>query len=262
MKPNRYTVLVIPDPEGSSKRFSFSRKWFLSVLAFSVLILVGLITTTIYMAPRVIDYQKMESKYNELVQDQIQVMELYRDLERLKQMEEVVQRSLGAYLVEQENPEDALTDSFSEEPRFHISYIENIPSVMPVSGYLTQTMIRHTGSWLKNHYGIDIATVEGEPIAAAAGGQVVFSGWTPDLGNLVVIYHGDDYFTYYGHNQLNLVDRHQYVQRGEIIANTGNTGMSSGPHLHFEVWKEGEPVNPLIFFPEYSETNVSVENNG
>lgn len=134
--------------------------------------------------------------------------------------------------------------------------------MMPVEGILTQKMVRHTGSWQKNHYGIDIAVAEGTPVLAAASGQVVFSGWTPDLGNLIVLYHGDDYFTYYGHNQLILVDRYQVIKRGYAIANAGDTGMSTGPHLHFEIWKDGEAVDPLQYFPQYLKINMSRENNG
>ena len=116
--------------------------------------------------------------------------------------------------------------------------------------------------WQKNHYGIDIAVHEGEPVLAAAGGRVIFSGWTYDLGNLIIIYHGDDYFTHYGHNQLNLIQNHGIVKRGDVIALAGSTGISSGPHLHFEIWKDGDAIDPLVFFPEYKERDLSVEENG
>lgn len=82
--------------------------------------------------------------------------------------------------------------------------------------------------------------MSGAPVKASGGGQVVFAGMTTELGNLVVIYHGNNYFTYYGHNELLKVDQYQNVTRGDTIATIGSSGKSSGPHLHFEIWKEGK----------------------
>jgi len=260
MKPSRYTVIIIPDHEGSKKQFSLHRNSLYAGVSIFVLIFSALLISTFYMTPRVLDYNNIKNNYDELIQERTQVLNLYADLERLKQLEVMLQRSLGADFGFDQDQNQEYVDTVTEKSVFRISFTENVPSVLPVKGYVTQTMIRKSGSMLKNHYGIDIAAGEGEPIMAVAGGQVIFSGWTPDLGNLVVIYHGNDYVTYYGHNQLNLVDSHQYVNRGEVIGNIGNTGMSSGPHLHFEIWKEGEPLDPLILFPEYSKTNVSIEN--
>ncbi len=262
MKPRRYSVIVIPDNEDPNKNFSISRRVFWGLVLFLIVLIAGLAATVTYMTPRVLNYDQLNSKYLELVQERTQVQELYRDLERLKQLGTIVQRTLGTDQPGSMTLEKGASAAADSVVGFHISYIENIPSQMPVEGFVTQTLQRHTGSWLTNHYGIDIAVAEGEPVLAAASGQVVFSGWTPDLGNLVVIYHGDDYFTYYGHNQLNLVDRYQFVKRGEVIANVGDTGLSTGPHLHFEVWKEGQPMDPMIFFPEYSKTNVSTGSDG
>ena len=63
----------------------------------------------------------------------------------------------------------------------------------------------------------------------------------------------------YGHNQVNLVEKRDIVKRGDVISLAGNTGISSGPHLHFEVWEGSNPLDPLEFFPEYNEKNLSVE---
>ncbi|MFQ6612987.1 MAG: M23 family metallopeptidase [Fidelibacterota bacterium] len=262
MKPRRYSIIVIPDNEGPNKNFSLSRKLLFTLIIFLILLIGGLTGTVIYMTPRTLNYDQLNSKYDELVRERTQVQELYRNLERLKQLGTIVQRTLGTDQPAVASAGEPIPSGVDSSAGFHISFIENIPSRMPVKGYVTQTLQLHTGSWLTNHYGIDIAVAEGGPVLAAASGQVVFSGWTPDLGNLVVIYHGDDYFTYYGHNQLNFVDRYQFVKRGEVIANVGDTGLSTGPHLHFEVWKDGQPLDPMIFFPEYSKTNVSTKNNG
>ena len=120
-------------------------------------------------------------------------------------------------------------------------------------------MIEKFDDFSKQHLGIDIAVPEQTPILASASGQVIFSGMTENLGNLVVLFHGNEYFTYYGHNASIDAKLHQFVSIGDTIARSGNTGESSGPHLHFEIWKDGEAVNPLSYFPNYNKLNMSVE---
>ncbi|MBN4081016.1 M23 family metallopeptidase [Caldithrix abyssi] len=248
---------MVPDYEGKSRRFSISRTGIILILTAVISIISGMVFSLIYFTPKALDHQRMKNRYDEVIGERTKVLELYRDLERLKQMELVVQKALGTDLGVSESGEGNLIDMMDDEP-IQLGYIENIPSLIPVEGYLTQEMIENHEADIRQHYGVDIAVPTGEPVMASAGGQVVFSGWTPELGNLVVIYHGNDYFTYYGHNELLLVDPHQSVSRGDIIATSGNSGMSSGPHLHFEIWKEGQAVDPLSYFPELNKTNMNV----
>ena len=98
--------------------------------------------------------------------------------------------------------------------------------------------------WGRMHNGIDIAVPSGTPIKAAAEGTVKFSGWNGGYGYLVIIDHGNNVETYYAHNSRNLVDVGQRVDRGQTIARSGNTGNSTGPHLHFEIRHRGRPVDP------------------
>lgn len=97
------------------------------------------------------------------------------------------------------------------------------------------------------HSGIDISVPSGTPVKATADGIVSFSGWSGGSGNLVVIEHGMGYSTFYGHNRSNLVKVGQRVKRGDIIAYSGVTGNATGPHSHYEIWKDGRPVNPMPF---------------
>lgn len=96
----------------------------------------------------------------------------------------------------------------------------------------------------KFHGGIDIAAPSGREIYPINNGRVIFSGLTPGYGNTVVIDHGDGYISKYGHNLTNLVSVGDEVESDQVIALVGNTGKSTGPHLHFEVQHQGKKINP------------------
>lgn len=94
------------------------------------------------------------------------------------------------------------------------------------------------------HSGIDIGVDEGTPVHAADGGVVVYSGWMDGYGYAVVIDHGNGMSTLYGHNSDLAVSEGQTVSKGTVIAYAGSTGNSTGPHVHFEVRINGDPVDP------------------
>jgi len=117
----------------------------------------------------------------------------------------------------------------------------------PVRGKLTSRFGRR-GS--RMHDGIDISAKQGTPIHAATSGTVVYSDHRlSGYGNLVIIRHGNNLFTAYGHNQRNLVTKGQHVKAGAVIARVGQTGRASGPHLHFEVRQGSVAVDPLAYLP-------------
>ena len=95
------------------------------------------------------------------------------------------------------------------------------------------------------HSGIDIGVDEGTPVHAADGGVVVWSGWMGGYGYAVVIDHGNGLSTLYGHNSELSVDEGQSVAKGQVISYAGSTGNSTGPHVHFEVRANGDPVDPM-----------------
>lgn len=99
----------------------------------------------------------------------------------------------------------------------------------------------------KYHSGIDIAVPSGLSILAADSGVVVFAGWNNGYGKMVILDHGSDFSTVYGHCSILQVVRGQTVTKGQTIAQVGSTGLSTGPHLHFEVRKKGVPVNPTTY---------------
>jgi len=105
-------------------------------------------------------------------------------------------------------------------------------------------------SIVATHFGLDVAARESTPVVSTADGIVTFADWDQNLGWLVKIDHGYDMSTRYGHNARLRVDLGQAVRRGQIIALVGNTGRSTAPHLHYEVWKDDVPVDPRGYLPE------------
>ena len=97
------------------------------------------------------------------------------------------------------------------------------------------------------HEGMDFAGAKGSEVIAVANGVVVFAGYRDGYGKMVEISHGKDMRTRYGHHEEVLVHAGQSVKRGDVIARMGSSGRSTGPHEHFEVLKEGRPVNPARY---------------
>jgi murein DD-endopeptidase MepM/ murein hydrolase activator NlpD len=124
------------------------------------------------------------------------------------------------------------------------------PTVWPVRGWVTSRFGYRSspeGTGSKMHGGIDIAAPRGTPVIASGSGNVVFAGYHSGYGNLVVVDHGYGITTRHAHLSRLHVKVGQRVQRGDLLGRVGNTGRSTGPHLHFEVWKDGVPTNPANY---------------
>jgi len=114
--------------------------------------------------------------------------------------------------------------------------------VWPVNGPVTSGF---GWRWGRMHEGIDIAVPNGTPVVSAASGTVIIAGWMGGYGNLVVVDHGNGLSTAYGHNTSIAVGVGQSVAQGQLLAYSGNTGRSTGPHVHFEVRVNGGAVDPF-----------------
>jgi murein DD-endopeptidase MepM/ murein hydrolase activator NlpD len=99
----------------------------------------------------------------------------------------------------------------------------------------------------KLHTGIDISTPKGTNIVAANSGKVIYSGYNGGYGNVVIIDHGGKISTLYAHNSKLLVKVGDEVEKGKVISKAGSTGLSTGPHLHFEVRENGQHVDPMKY---------------
>ncbi len=101
----------------------------------------------------------------------------------------------------------------------------------------------------RRHRGVDIAVPKGTPVSAAATGTTVFAGQQGAYGNIIILCHGNGYETAYAHLDRILTQRGSRVRRGAVIGLVGATGNATGPHLHYEVRKNGVDVNPMPYLP-------------
>ncbi len=126
-----------------------------------------------------------------------------------------------------------------------------MPSIMPTKGWLTSAFARERVHPIlhlaRPHEGIDVSAPMGAEIEAPAAGVVTDVKWEEGYGNMLTLDHGFGLVTRYAHCSKILVVRGQRVKRGQTIARVGSTGLSTGPHLHYEVWVNGKPVNPIKY---------------
>jgi murein DD-endopeptidase MepM/ murein hydrolase activator NlpD len=134
--------------------------------------------------------------------------------------------------------------------RDHAHRLQHTPTIWPVRGHISRGFGKHTDPFtgqLRQHDGLDIVNRVGTAVVATADGKVIQKGWQNDYGWMVVIDHGYGYQTAYGHLDSIVANKGERVQRGQTIATLGNSGRSTGPHLHYEVRVNGSAVNPYRY---------------
>ena len=160
----------------------------------------------------------------------------------------------GAHQIEEANLnyrvsdiDEALREQITEEDRFSIQALDNAKKTSnglllyrPVNGTISNGFNPKGG-----HYGIDIIAPKEDPVKAVLDGTIVFAGFTSNGGNVIHIQHNNNMISVYTHNSALLKKSGDRVKAGESIAFIGDSGeYSEGPHLHFELWENGAPVNP------------------
>lgn len=257
----------------------------LSAVFFGIIALIALIL--IYTPARLllpVSHSDMEQRYGtQIVAIQNQVTALYKELTTLRSYNLQLRKALGEEIspkdssliskqktaeasekeiVEEENssrvagggkfvdvlrqPAATPAGQATPEPtgRTNGKAVENMfPLTLPVNGYVSRGF-----DATNYHYGLDFVSSASSPVLAAADGKIVFAGWTYDDGLMVIMAHDLGYMTVYKHNESLTMSSGATVKRGEVIALLGNTGKtSSGPHLHFEIWKNGTPYDPVNY---------------
>jgi murein DD-endopeptidase MepM/ murein hydrolase activator NlpD len=269
----KITLMILPD-QGSDLRKVQVPRW--AVTLWRPILLIAIVLIAIqalgigFLVFRLSQLHGVKADNEYLMAENAQINRIAAEFKQLMQLNYQIRRSLGANIGLA--PVDSLAPDTSSlgllEPpipagtvvrptstiRETLPHIptwlsqgftsRDVPTFLPVEGFVTQEFFWLDGMPWRNHPGIDIAAAEGTPILASADGLVVFSEWTYRYGNLIILYHRSGYFTLYGHVELRTCQARDWVRQGEPIGLLGNSGVSSAPHLHFEIWKGDEPVNP------------------
>ncbi len=261
------TIMVVPHSRGRVFKVNISAVSLLVLLFLSCVGAVYLVSLSI----RTMDYYAMKNRlsrfskeFNELRSTVVSLKETDRELSRLLSfksknsiLESAPMRDTGSLDIDllkrqvRETIESvAAVKSFMAEQRD--LYLAT-PLGWPVTGSITSGfgLREHpiTGE-RTNHTGVDIRAAMGSSVRATASGIVSFSGWTNGSGYIVVLEHGHGFSTAYAHSKENLVVAGQRVRKGQDIAFSGSSGASTGPHVHYEVWKEGKQVDPSPYLEE------------
>ena len=186
---------------------------------------------------------KLKEKNSDNI-DKITILEMY-DIE-LKEFAEV-EATVATLYKQKIVPVKKVVTTGKVNTSTNISYKKpalNINLIRPMSGTITSRFGAVSSRRVSRHTGLDIAASTGTKIKACAGGTVTFSGYKGSYGYMVVINHGNGVETYYGHCSKLYVKAGQQVKQGDVIAAVGNTGNSTGPHLHLEIRLNGVAYNP------------------
>ncbi len=173
-----------------------------------------------------------------------------------KQTEEAMRQKLNVLedlkriATDQEQLGERLMEYFQDQK----TVLASTPSIWPTRGWITSGFGMRKSPFTGTrsmHSGIDIATKSGSPIVAPADGIVSFSGTKGSFGRVLVLDHGYDYVTFYAHCSKLAKDVGDKVKRGDVVAYVGNSGRSTGPHLHYEVRVSGVATNPIKYILDF-----------
>jgi murein DD-endopeptidase MepM/ murein hydrolase activator NlpD len=251
MKPVRkLTIMIVPDGTQESKTFHLSYRALRALAAVAVLAALALTVMAgswWYLAARAARASELQREVEVMTRDRARVAALVQRLEAIEEQYVRIRDLFGRAQTDAlpdvwlpPTPAPGRTAGSQGQPQVGPS----IPSVWPLTerGFVTQGL--HEGL-AGEHPGLDIAVATDSYIRASGGGTVVDVGEDAVYGRFVVIEHADGYSTLYGHASMTRVTPGQEVRERQVIALSGSTGRSTGPHLHFEVLIDGEPVDPL-----------------
>lgn len=243
------TVMLIPDGSRDTRSFRLSRRG-LELLAGAgvvlLILLVGMAGSWWYLANRAARVGELEEQVTRLEEERAQVDALSRQLADLEDRYQGIRGLFGADAAGASSriwlPN--LGDGSAARPSGGDGAGPSIPESWPLTerGFVTQPLLEESDG---DHPGLDIAVATDSYIRAAGGGTVAEVGEDPVYGKYVLLEHPDGYRSLYAHASLTLVEQGDQVRTREVIALSGSTGLSTAPHLHFEIQRDGEPVDPM-----------------
>ncbi|MFC1477514.1 M23 family metallopeptidase [candidate division KSB1 bacterium] len=275
------SVLLIPD--GEQQTFTLKIRYGIVKVLFAFLIIFFcfLIAGTISywkLAKIALDYHEKELENQRLLRDNQLINEIARNYNNTQLLEKRILSNLGEYIdfseegvgrsggqitdnnAAYDNP--LLRESIRRTRTLHerSDIVSSYPTLMPLEGPISQKFIRNNDYPGGGHFGIDIVAQELSVISAAGDGIVVFTGQTLTGGKELIIDHQNGHMSKYKHNAVLLVRERQAVRQGDPIALLGNSGESTAPHLHFEIWKDFQPVDPFSILGKKDLEPLNVRN--
>ena len=248
MKHKVYKLLFISVLNNKTWQLEFTKSsFFVGIIVLGSICLISLLLI-IFSIPIINEYLEINTVNRKINNQKEIINDLSDSIDEIGLMKSYVEAMIG--LGENEELDPA-------KIRFMVT--NNIPNIKPNTG-----VISHEFDIDSKHFGVDIVNEEGTSILSIANGVVVYSDYSKDYGNGIIIDHENGYYSHYYHNKENFVKRNERIDGGTLIAQLGNTGQqSTGPHLHFEIWKDGKPINPLSFFQDYSKKSdkLNTESN-
>ena len=270
MKPRSVTIVVHVDGDVDSKQYRLPL-WAFTAGKWGALV-VGLLTVLFFAfagpisraAARVPGLEREQARLRE---ENSRVQQLAAALNRAEANYQSLRKLLGGPVAEDTTKAAAATVASPAAPQLMravpvraalagSSRYETTPSMprhwpLDVQGFVTRGRVgQGIGGDGEAHEGIDIAVPVGTPIRAAGGGTVEVAGTDADYGMFVLLRHPDGYESMYGHASRLLVREGDSVVAGQVIALTGSSGRSTAPHLHFEIRREGQSLDPLTLVKE------------
>ena len=258
------TILLVPH----SRRRSVSIRIPVVAVAASVCLFLTGTAFVVSVSVRAVEYHRMQERLS-LVSSQF--LEMKETMQSLKQAERDFRKLFSlkskAAVLESADPGDTgsldmevLRGQIEEamrsvsEIRTYLAEQKDIYFATPIGWPVVGTISSQYGyrnhpvfEERKFHTGVDISVPSGSEVKATADGIVSFAGWTENSGIVVVAEHGHGFSTAYAHNRKALVRVGQRIARGEVIALSGSTGVSTGPHVHYEIWRNGRHTDPAGF---------------
>lgn len=272
-----YTFLIAPSTGSKIRQFAVSRRFIhaviISVFIFAAALVFGLVRLADHEALNLkflsvkAENEQLKqtndaytSNYEKLKGQLSYIEDMSKQLARQAKMETVPETDqyIGIGGPESVTSLDRAADSLEREVRqindrlrSDMLRLASVPTGLPVTGYITDGFgVRRnpfSGEGRESHEGMDISVAFGTPVSSTADGLVVHASPYAGYGNLVILYHSNGITTRYGHLSRITVEVGQRVKRGEQIGLAGSTGRSTGPHVHYEIRENDQPIDPTRY---------------
>jgi murein DD-endopeptidase MepM/ murein hydrolase activator NlpD len=248
-------IILVPGDDRETRQYGISRAMIVTLIILSAMMVATVALLMVTFAGKHTERTRIRELETELAaahQDILIAAQLRDELDQMRAIQEKLLFMLG---VEDASPvgTDSLAAWLNEAPASSREGMQRAaalslspgPDRWPAKGFVTREFISgNINRGIKPHLGIDIAGPRDAPVMAAAPGVVARTGTDEFLGNFVEIRHGLGYLTVYGHCSRIAVGKGDQMAAGQVVAYMGESGQASGPHLHFEIWFQGEAMDP------------------